>query len=84
VKPIVPREYSSDPRLHRIRQRIVRRPHVGELRLAALGRDHPGRQQRILPGRILECIVGVPQPVAQAVHPPPIVRRQHPALLVQV
>ena len=29
-------------------------------------------QQRILSGRLLERIVGVPQPFAQAVHPPPV------------
>src|SRR4029453_15196364 len=46
-------------------ERVVRRPHVGELRVAALGRDAVAVQDRVFRGPRLERAVGVPEAVAQ-------------------
>ena len=72
------------PLLHGVRQRFIRGTHVGKLRLAAIARNHPCREQRIARRNRLERAVRVPEPIAQTVHPPPIVQPKQAVLLVEI
>src|SRR5438094_670239 len=65
-------------------QRVVGRAHVGELRVAAPGRDAARVQQRVLRRDRLERAVGVPEAVADGEEPAPVVAREHLMMLVEV
>ena len=65
-------------------ERVVGRAHVGELGVAAVGRDDAPAQDRILGRHGAERGVGMPQPVAQRRHAPLVVARELAAVLVEV
>src|SRR6516225_12147756 len=65
-------------------ERIIGCAHVGELGVAALGRDAAGVQQRIFGGYHLEGAVGVPEPVPDGEEPSPILPSERLVVLVEV
>ena len=73
-----------DLRLQRIGKRIVGCAHVGVLGLAAAARHLFRREHRVARARTLERRVGVPEPVAQRVHPPAVVAVDDRVVLIEV
>ncbi len=65
-------------------ERVIGGAHVGELGVAAPGRQHSPRQQRILRRDRPERAVGVPQPVAELEKPYPVLGRDDRAVPGQV
>src|SRR5215475_10111092 len=65
-------------------ERVVGRAHVGVLRVAALGRNADGAQQRVLGGHRLEGRIRMPQAIADGEQPPPVVARKWRVLAIEV
>ena len=66
------------------RQRVVRRAHVGELRVGRHRRDDPRVEHRVAPRRIHERGVGVPEAIAERVMAPAIVGLHDRAVGVEI
>ena len=65
-------------------QRVVGDAHVGELGVAALLGDDAAGEQRVFRRNGPERAVGMPEPVAEVEHAPPVVALERLAVLVQV
>ena len=63
-----------EPRLHRLRQRIIGGADVGEFGIGVAGRDDARRQHRICRRDLAERAVGVPQAIGERIGPPLVVR----------
>ncbi len=65
-------------------ERVIGRAHVGEFGVAALGIDHPRRQQRKLRRDRPERTVGMPQAVAEIEQMGAVIARQRLAVLAEI
>jgi hypothetical protein len=65
-------------------ERVIGGTHVRELGIAAGGRDHARRKQRVFRGNGSERTVGVPEPIAEIEHAPPVVADIGLRILIEI